>query len=130
MAFVTTATRDTGNKVERSGGEEILAVVLHGAYELELSLGTIPGAAAYAITKAALRPWICQYYEQYFGSWSVRSPDGSTRIDYDARDFFLLIQGGSKTSPVVLWQGRFSAMQPLGIGYFQTIQDLFMEGLT
>jgi hypothetical protein len=116
--------RDTGNAVERSGGEEILATVLHDAYDLEVSLGTIPGTAAYAITRAALPRWSSEYHESIFGSWSVHSPDGLTRIDYDGKDFILMVEKGSTMTPAVLWQGRISAAEPLGIGYFQAIQQL------
>jgi hypothetical protein len=123
-AFQASATRDTGNRVERSGGEEILASVLHDAYQMELSLGTIPGDAAYAITKAAKPGWDTEYHERVFGSWSICSPDGSTRIVYDGKDFFLMVQKGSRTAPTVIWQGGISASEPLGIGYFQRIQEL------
>jgi hypothetical protein len=123
-AFRATATRDTGNTVERSGGEEILATVLHDAYELEVSLGSIPGTAAYAITRAAKPRWSSEYHERIFGSWSVHSPDGVTRIDYDGKDFYLMVQKGSRITPAVLWQGRISAAEPLGMGYFQAIQQL------
>ncbi len=123
-AFQATATRETGNKVERSGGEEILATVLHDACEMEASLGTIRGDAVYAITRAAKPDWKSEYHERAFGSWSVYSPDGLTRIDYDGKDFFLMVQKGSRMTPAVLWQGRISAADPLGIGYFQTIQQL------
>src|SRR6266850_3318295 len=120
-AFQAIATRDTGNKVERSGGEEILASVLQDAYQMEGSFGTIRGDAAYAVTKAAKPSWKSEYHERVFGSWSICSPDGSTRIDYDGKDFFLMVQKGSRMAPAVLWQGRISASEPLGVGYFQTI---------
>ena len=123
-AFQGTATRDTGNKVDRSGGEEILASVLHDAYQMEVSLGTIRGDAAYAVTKAAKPGWKSEYHERAFGSWSICSPDGSTRIDYDGKDFFLMVQKGSRMTPTVIWHGRISASEPLAIGYFQTIQEL------
>lgn len=123
-AFRATATRDTGNTVERSGGEEILATVLHDAYEMEVSLGTIRGDAAYAMTRAAKSGWRGEYHERAFGSWSVYSPDGLTRIDYDGKDFFLMVQKGSRMTPTILWQGRISKSEPLGVGYFQTVQQL------
>jgi hypothetical protein len=68
--------------------------------------------------------WSSEYHERIFGSWSVHSPDDSTRIDYDGKDFFLMVQKGSRITPAVLWQGRISAAEPLGIGYFQIIQQL------
>ena len=125
-AFRATATRGTGNTVERGGGEEILASVLHDAYKMEISLGTSRGEAAYTITRAA-RPGSAasrEYHDRAFGSWSVCSPDQLTRIDYDGKDFLLMVQKGSGMTPAVLWQGRISAAEPLGIGYFRTIQPL------
>jgi hypothetical protein len=123
-AFHATATRDTGNKVERTGGKGVLTTVLHDAYEKEVSLGTIRGDAAYVITKAAKPGWNREHHESAFGSWSIHSPDRLTRIDYDGKDFFLMVQKGSKTDPAVIWQGEISALTSLAIDYFETLQGL------
>lgn len=123
-AFRATATRGTGNTVDRSGGEEILATVLHDAYQMEVALGTTPGTAAYVITRAARPRWNSEYHDRIFGSWSVYSPDGVTRIDYDGKDFFLVVQKGSRMTPAVLWQGRITSSETLGIEYFRTLQQL------
>ncbi len=98
--------------------------MLLDAYQMELSLGTIPGTAAFAVTRAAKPRWKSDYHERIFGSWSVHAPDGMTRTDYDGKDFFLMVQKGSRISPAVLWQGRISSSEPLGIEYFRTVQQL------
>ena len=121
-AFRATATRDTGNKVEHSGGEEVLSRVLHDAFQMEVSLGASPGAAVFIITQAAKPGWSSYYHEQHFGSWSIHSPDGSTRIDYDGKEFFLMIQKGPKESPALIWQGRIASVVPFRIDYFNAIQ--------
>jgi hypothetical protein len=102
--FVGKAQRDTGNLVEMDGTEDLLPRLFQNAYQLEISMGTKCGEAAYIISKAAKPKWKWQYFERIFGSWSGTSDYTSFMVDYDGKDFIAVASTENRSKS--LWTGR------------------------
>ena len=82
--------RSSGNEVSLQANESELYRIYEEAYHLEVSMGTLPSKALFAVISGAKRIWLAEYKEQAFGSWVVTSQDGYARYVYDGKDFILL----------------------------------------
>jgi len=100
------------------GPELIFARVLQEAYDAEKSRGTFHGDAAYLITSSFLRAWPSVYYEKMMGCWTVGEKSGFPRIDYDGRDFYLMV---SERPDAYSWQGQIDRISS---GYFKKLVEL------
>lgn len=95
--------RSSGNEVSLQADESELYRIYEEAYHLEVSMGTLPSRALFAVVSGAKRTWLAEYNEEAFGSWSVTSQDGLGRYVYDGKDFILLYYSHEE-SPA--WQCR------------------------
>jgi hypothetical protein len=119
--FQATAKRITGDSISISGGDEIFARILKEAYDAEMKHGTFHGDAAYQITTSFLKSWPTVYFEKMFGCWTVGDRSGFPRIDYDGRDFYLMV---SETPDAYSWQGNIDSLAKGRCGYFEKLVAL------
>jgi hypothetical protein len=112
------AKRETGETVSLQGSESIFARILQEAYEAELRCGTFHGDAAYRITSSFLKSWPSVYHEKMMGCWTVGKSSGFPRIDYDGRDFYLMV---SERANAYSWQGQ---IERISSGYFKKVIEL------
>ncbi len=112
------AKRETGESVSLEGSEAIFPRILREAYDAERKRGTFHGDAAYQITSSFLQSWPSVYHEKMMGCWTVGKPSGYPRIDYDGRDFYLMV---SETSDAYSWQGPIDRIES---GFFKKLVEL------
>jgi hypothetical protein len=60
-AYSSKGVRDTGNVVSIQSGEDELYRVFLEAYEMEVSLGTLPNRALFLVISAAKKNWLAEY---------------------------------------------------------------------
>lgn len=82
--------RSSGNEVSLQTDEAELYRIYEEAYNLEVSLGTLPSKALFIVVSGAKKSWLSEYNENAFGSWKVTCPHGAGRYVYDGKDFILL----------------------------------------
>jgi hypothetical protein len=121
--FIASLHRSTGEKFEREGLESVISEVLHEAFRLDRKLGVIPGDAAFVLTRATKRSWQWEYYEKILGSWSGISKVKAWRVDYDGKEFILMVRTTDPMNPKISWQGRADRLdEPEGKQYFDALQ--------
>ena len=119
--FVAEAKRFSGETISAHGDERVIPRILHEAYQAELKIGTCHGDAAYHITASFLSRWPSVYHEKTFGCWTVGKDDCFPRIDYDGKDFYLMV---SETTGAYSWQGNIDQLAKEQCGYFRKITEL------
>jgi hypothetical protein len=117
--FTGKAQRDTGNVIEMDGMEDLLPRLLQSAFIMETQLGTIPGLAAFIISKAANPKWTWQYHENVLGSWSGSSACEDLLIDYDGKDFVLVASSDNRSRGI--WSDRIEDLKSPDTKYFGII---------
>ncbi len=112
------AKRETGESVSLQGSESIFPRILQEAYEAERGRGAFHGDAVYRITSSFLKSWPSVYHEKMMGCWTVGKKSGFPRIDYDGRDFYLMV---SERPDAYSWQGQ---IERISSGYFKKLIEL------
>lgn len=115
------AFRSSGASLSIDGNEGILARILKDAYDAEMKSGTFHGDAAYHITSSFLCSWPSIYHEKMMGCWTVGNSSGFPRIDYDGRDFYLMV---SERPDEYSWQGHIDRLAKGRSGYFDKLVTL------
>lgn len=85
------AVRITGENIAITGSLSIVSGLLQEAFKVEVGKGVMPGEAAFSITSSYLHGHNRVYHEDSFGSWTVGNLAGSPSIDYDGRDYYLMV---------------------------------------
>jgi hypothetical protein len=120
--YIVCLKRSTGEKIERDGLEDVVSQALHEAFLLDRRKGVIPGDSAFVLTRATKKSWKWEYFEQVFGSWSGVSKIGAWRVDYDGKDFIVMVRTTDALSPKIPWQGRVQSLEePEGKKYFDAL---------
>lgn len=89
--------RSSGNEVSLQADETEFYRIYEEAYNLEVSLGTLPSKALFAVISGAKQSWLGEYSDEAFGSWQVTDPTGSGYYVYDGKDFILLYYSKEET---------------------------------
>ena len=116
--YSASATRESGDSISLEGDERVFSRLLREAFEAEMKRGTFHGDAAYHITTSWLHSWPSVYHERMMGCWTVGDRSGYPRIDYDGRDFYLMV---SERSDAYSWQG---SIDRIASGYFNKLVEL------
>lgn len=120
--FSVSLQRSTGEKIERDGLEDVISSALLDGFRLDRKLGVLPGDSAFLLTRAAKRSWRWQFFDQALGSWSGVSKVGAWRVDYDGKDFILMLRTADSLNPKIPWQGRVQSLEsPEGKKYFDAL---------
>jgi hypothetical protein len=124
--YIVCLKRSTGEKIEREGLEDVVSKALHEAFLLDRKKGVIPGRSLFVLSRATKRSWMWEYFEQTFGSWSGLSKVGAWQVDYDGKDFFLMIRATEPENPKIPWQGRVQNLEePEGRKYFDALLQTY-----
>jgi len=115
------AQRESGESVSVEGDWSSLPRVIQDAYKIEKEKGTIPGEAAYIVTSSYLKNYERIYHDGMFGSWTVGTRGELPRIDYDGRDFYLML---SLDKDSYAWQGRIEDLSKGRCQYFERLVNL------
>jgi len=119
--YCVEAKRFSGESITAHGGEDAIPRILQDAYNAEMKLGTFHGHAAFHITSSFLPKWPSIYHERMFGCWTVGERDKLPSIDYDGRDFYLMV---SETPDCYSWQGHIDRLAKGRSGYFEKLYTL------
>ena len=117
-AYRCVGKRDSGNIVSLDAQEDEIYRVYEKAFEMEVHLGTLPSKALFAIVQGAKKAWHSEYNEEAFGSWLVDNQQGNESINYDGRDFYLMVNGVEK---MPVWQGGFKEARDAKPELFQLL---------
>lgn len=89
--YSMTAIFEDGMSVSITGTESDYKILLAKMHRISIDNDINPGLSAYWVTQAALSKEPAVFYSKMFGSWTVGKKDSFPRIDYDGRDFLLMI---------------------------------------
>lgn len=119
--YQCTATRNTGNVVEKIWIERVFSKVLHDAFLLELSLGTNPSLSLFLISKAELRKWKCEYQDNNYGSWTIQSPKESFRIVYDYKNQYCRMDDLRGKEESTVWICKLGEIKTKSMEYIEKV---------
>lgn len=120
--YVVSLKRSTGEKIERDGSEDAVSGALHDAFILDRKKGVIPGDADFVLSRATKKSWKWEYLEEVFGSWSGISKVGAWRVDYDGKDFIVMVRTTDAQNRTIPWQGKVQSLEePEGKAYFDAL---------
>jgi hypothetical protein len=124
--YIVCVKRSTGENIERDGIEDVISEALHEAFLLDRRKGVIPGRSVFLLSRATKRSWRWDYFEEIFGSWTGLSKVGAWRVDYDGKDFFLMVRTSDSENPKIPWQGRIQSFEePEGRKYFDALLQAY-----
>lgn len=116
--YTLKATRNTGNEVSLRVDEDNLFRIYEEAFYLEISLGTLPSKALFAVISSAKVLWLSKYNEAASGSWLVASPNGTARYVYDGKKFILIYYSYEATPK---WQHRIKEKKDVNEQIFSSL---------
>lgn len=116
--YLLNATSEDGMIISESGQERSVGKFLKDIYLHELSLGATPCRASYDVTRSYLFGWKAVFHERMFGCWTVGEDSNFPRVDYDGRDFYLMV---SESADCYSWQGSVEMLAKGRSGYFEKI---------
>ena len=85
------AISEGGLTVSLKGGNSDYRLLLARMHKISIDNGIYPGLSAYQVTQAALHNEPAMFYPKMFGCWTIGKKDAYPRIDYDGRDFLLMV---------------------------------------
>jgi len=83
------AERNSGNIISFDSKNIDLQRLYLEAFNLEVSLGTLPSRALYLIIASAKKKCFCEYSDEAFGSWQIYHQETGEKYIYDGKDFTL-----------------------------------------
>ncbi len=119
------AIRDTHHSIQRKGFEDAFYEILRESFEMEITLGTILGDAAFHVTKGFKSNWSSNYYKEAYGSWLIYDPKTKSRIEYDAKEFWITMMHDPTKDHPAYWSGRLPDLRKPDTDYFRKLTYLY-----